>query len=243
MALVGALALHGQTQSVIQGTFVDAVDGSPVTGLPVVAVGTGPLASPSLPVYRTISGDGGAFTLAVPAGGYRLCVGEERRYVDPCQWYPGSTNVSAPSSLPVVISLARGVRIVVHVADPGAKLAGLASRSTALAGVTAPPVSVSIVDSTGAARLVPFQGAYPSGYDFSLPVPATGQFTLVAGSQYMSLADEAGVPLAGNQYSAVLNQSAILSAWASAPSWLPLWLSPRGLPSKTIGLTVYALLQ
>ena len=244
VAAIGALALCGQTQSMVQGTLQDASDGSPVTGMPIVAIGVPSAVSEAPMVFRTSSDGSGLFSLAVPVGRYWLCVEESRLYVDPCQWSPGSSEVVAPAPSPVVVKLAQGVRIVVQLADPDAKLAALSSSVPNLAGIPAPPLTATVTDAAGNRRLIPFGGARDSIYEFATLIPATGRFTLEVTSGYLSLTDETGAPLAGNAYSSALDTSAIVNAWASTPPWTPLWLSPsRGLPSKTFGLTVYGLLQ
>jgi hypothetical protein len=132
---------------------------------------------------------------------------------------------------------------VVRLSDPDGRLAGLPGIAPDLSGVPAPPVTASITDSSGNLRLVPFSGADGSTYNFAMLIPASGVFTLEVGSSHISLASDQGTQIAGNTYRTTLDSSAILGAWTSTPSWLPLWLSPsRGLPSQTIGLTVYGLL-
>jgi hypothetical protein len=141
--------------------------------------------------------------------------------------------MAAPVPSPVALALQRAVRLTVVLSDPQGALGGLSS-ATQLIGILGPPLSVTITDSAGAARFVPFSRSAGSVYEFSMFVPEKAQFTLNATSSVISLADESGNTLANNIYEAQLVIPSIASLVASTPAWIPLWLSGRTGPSSKI---------
>jgi hypothetical protein len=140
----------------------------------------------------------------------------------------------------VDLPLTKGVLIIVRISDPTGAAQAVRKATTALAQVPAPPVSVTIQQTSGFARPVPLVATDGANSEFSILVPPKTPFELEVGSSLLGLADASGNPLPSNAFAVTLT-SPDPSADVG-PSWM--FGSPSGskIPSVVYNFAITGLL-
>jgi|GEM_PF-2247681 len=225
VGLACVFGAYGQAQVQISGHIADQSSAAPIAGLAIFAVQPPSVAAPQPRIYRTTSASDGSYSVTVPPGSYRICLDEAEGYLDPCQWALGSTDISATTPTSRNIALQKGRPLIVRISDSGGVLA-----VTPSGAVVAPAVSVSITDSSGKTRLLPFRRTAGAVHEFSLLVPLAS-YTLHVASSAATLAAPDGTALTAAGYNATVNAAA---PPATPPSWLPIWLADRAARASTI---------
>jgi hypothetical protein len=228
LILIAAFTNHGQAQVQLSGRLSDQASGAPIAGLAITLLKPPSGSSPQPQVFRATTRGDGSYSLGVPAGAYRICAEEVQGFLDPCQWRLGSTDfvVSAMAVQSVQnVALLKGRELTIRVLDYTGSL-----KVASAAGVSAPAVSASVVDSSGKSHLIPFRKTTGSVHVFSLLVPLA-LHTLHVSSPVATLAAPDGKALTAAGYTATVDTAV---APASLPSWLPMWLSGGSSQGGTI---------
>ncbi len=232
---------RSQTSFSITGRTYDVDTNAPLSGIEIAVVqvpvpGTSP--SPSALISSRIDG---TFAAVVAPGKYVLCIDGSRQYLNPCQWFPGTTTLDTSKSLTVNLALKRGVLLVVRLHDPGGFGATARAAKPGLAKIVGPPFSVIIIPDSGAAQLLPFSKSVGDISEFSLLVPPGTGYTVQATSPVLLLGDASGNPLTQNAYQAVLTTPNLSS---NQPVPGPVWrFSPPPIPSKVIDFVAKGLVS
>ena len=135
-------------------------------------------------IFQAETNSTGGFTLAVPAGLYRLCVGGAGSYVDPCHW-GNALIVTAPSAAVVTVQVLRGVQFIVRLHDVG----GFLPQVEVVKGG-----GVSVILSGGPGGPFPLPIIYDDGRvrDFGDLLPLNAPLVASASSAHVSLVDQSG---------------------------------------------------
>lgn len=225
LGLISAFAIYGQAQVQISGHISDQASAAPIAGLAITMIQPPSGSSPPPRLFRTTSRSDGSYSASVPPGSYRICVEEMQGYLDPCQWSLGSSDFVVSAATVKDVALLKGRQLIVRILDSADYL-----RVAPSAAVVAPAVSISIVDSSGKTRLIPFRKTVGAVHEFSLLAPLAS-YTLRVSSAAAALAGPDGTALTTAGYSAIVNTAV---APATPPSWLPIWLSDRSARASTI---------
>jgi Carboxypeptidase regulatory-like domain len=235
LLVLGAFAVCGRAAVQVTGHITDQASGAPVAGLAISLIQLPSGASSEPQVFRTTSRPDGSYLIEVSPGSYRICAEEVQGYLDPCQWRLGSTDFVASAVAAQAVrdfTLERGRKLIVRVLDSAASLT-----VASLAGVAAPALSISVVDSTGKIRVVPFRKTVGAVHEFTLLVPLAS-YSLHVSSPVANLASPDGAALTSAGYNTAIDTSVIPAA---LPSWLPPWLaSHSGQQSTVIALSTIA---
>lgn len=199
--LACAFAAYGQTQTSVSGHVIDAT-GTPVAGVAISLIQLPSRSSPEPNTFHATSATDGFYLARVPSGPYRICVEEAQGYLDPCQWQLKASGRAGTATGTQDVVLQRGRALVVHIVDPTGLL-----NATPDAKVIAPSASVTVTDSTGRTRLVPFRKTAGGIHEFSLFVPLAS-YTLNVSSSAAILAGSDGAILPTGGYSTTVDVAA-----------------------------------
>ena len=130
-------------------------------------------------------------------------------------WAPGTTVIDTAWTATVNLPLRRGVMLVVDFRDPTGSIQAVRQANPAFAAVPAPPVAVTVSDTSGATQLVPFTELSAATFRFALLVPPDAAFNFKVTSSLLRLADATGSPLPQNMFQTLLTSP---SAYAPAPA-------------------------
>ena len=160
-------------------------------------------------------------------------------YLDPCQWpSPASAvTVNATTSVQASLPLKRGVFLVVHFEDPSGIVSNVRANDPVSAKLPGPPVTVSITDASGMARLTPFGSTVGGVSQFKLLVPPGSSIALGIGGSKVLLADSAGAPVIPGSYSLALDIPA-LGTFQTAAQSFPSPLRGNSVPAVDVHFTV-----
>lgn len=224
VGLACVLSAYGQAQVQISGHIANP-SGAPIAGLAIAVMQPPSATSPQPRVYRARSASDGSYSVAVPPGSYRICAEEAEGYLDPCQWQLGSTDITVTAPTVRNILLQQGRALIVRIFDSGGLLNAASSAS-----VMAPAVTVSITDSNGKTRLIPFRKNAGAVHQFALLVPLSSYSRHVASSAAILAAPD-GTIIGPSGYNATVNTAV---APIHPPSWLPVWLTDRSARTSTV---------
>ncbi len=225
LGLIPAFAIYGQTQFRMSGHILDQASGTSIAWLAITVIQPPSGPSPQPQVFRATSENDGSYSVSVPRGSYRICAEEAQGYLDPCQWRLGSTDVVVSAATQQDVDVQKGRQLIIRILDSAGTLTVAPSAS-----VGAPAVSITIVDSSGKTRLIPFRRTIGAVHEFSQLVPPAS-YTLHVGSAVATLAAPDGTALTSAGYNAIINTAV---APAVPPFWLPTWLSDRFARAATI---------
>lgn len=196
--LACAFAAYGQTQTSISGHVIEAT-GTPVAGVALSLIQLPSRSSPEPNAFHATSATDGFYLALAPSGSYRICVEEAQGYLDPCQWQLDASGTARTGIGTHDIVLQKGRSLVVHIVDPSGRL-----NAPPDAKVIAPSASVTITDSVGTTRLVPFRKTTGGIHEFSLLVPLAS-YTLNVTSSAATLAGADGAVLPAGGFSATVD--------------------------------------
>ena len=221
-------AVGGQAAVQVTGHITDQASGAPVAGLAISFIQLPSGASSEPRVFRTTSRPDGSYSFEVSPGSYRICAEEVQGYLDPCQWRLGATDFVASAAAVQTVrdfTLEKGRKPIVRVLDSTASLT-----ATSLADVTAPALSISVVDSRGTTRVIAFRQTVGSVHEFTPLVPLAS-YSLHVSSSVANPAAPDGTALTSAGYNATIDTSIIPAA---LPSWFPPWLASRSAQQSMV---------
>lgn len=204
-----AQPLLAQATVAINGRVYDVETNAPLGGVQV-STQLNPVGSRFPVGVLTRSQADGTFTLQVAPGKHVLCADAGKAYLDICQWSPGATTTDTAVSNRLDLPLRKGVLLVVQVHDPGGAADHVRNSVAALARFPGPQVALTITDSQGKARPLPFIHSSGPTSEFSATVPPDTTFALEGQSSLLVLADEGGNRLPQNLFrNSVITPSSI----------------------------------
>lgn len=196
--LACAFAAYGQSEASISGHLTDPT-GAPIAGIAISLIKLPSSRSPEPKSYHVMSTGDGFYRAYVPSGSYRICAEEAQGYLDPCQWQPDAVDIMVSGRTTHNVVLQRGWPLSVHIIDATGLLIGAPPAS-----VSAPTASVSITDSNGKTRLIPFRKTAGGVHEFSVVAP-TASYTLNVASSEAAFAGPDGAIGPAGSFSALVN--------------------------------------